>query len=133
MNRSGYGACDEDEADEWHRTVAHTIASPEGQAFLRELANALDALPDKVLIARELIDEDGDCCALGALCMARGIDPTGMDSDSDCVAERLGVPLPLAAEVVDQNDGYRNEIPDARWHRMRRWVERRIRKEGDVT
>ena len=96
MTRSGYGPCDEDEADEWHRRLKDTIASPEGQAFLRELADALDALPDKVLIARELIDEDGDCCALGALCMARGIDPTGMDSDSDCVAERLGVPLPLA-------------------------------------
>ena len=132
MNRSGYGEgdCSEEEADEWFRSVADAIRSDAGQAFLRELADALDAMRDKVLIDGHLINAQGDCCALGALCRARGIDTEDMGSDAECVAERLGAPLPLAAEVVDQNDGYRNEIPDARWHRMRRWVEGRIRKEG---
>ena len=130
MNRSGYGACDEDEADAWWRDVANAIASPEGQAFLRELAHALDSLPDKALIDKELIDEEGNCCAVGAVCKARGIDATHMDSDADSVAERLGAPLPLVAEIIDRNDCYHNDTPEVRWQRVRRWVEKRIRKDG---
>ena len=130
MNRSGYGACDEDLADEWFCDVVNAIASPEGQAFLRELADALDALPEKVLIANKLIDKEGDCCAVGAVCKARGIDATHMDSDADSVAERLGAPLPLVAEIIDRNDGYHRDTPETRWQRMRKWVEKRIRKDG---
>ena len=132
MNRSGYGACDEDEADAWWRDVANASASPKGQAFLRELADALDALPDKALIEGELIDEEGNCCAVGAVCKARGIDATHMDSDADSVAERLGVPLPLVAAIIDRNDGWRNDTPETRWKRVRRWVDKQIRKD-DVT
>ena len=130
MNRSGYtDDCDEDEADEWRRKVADAIASPQGQAFLRELATALDALPDKWLIEEQLVDEEGDYCAIGAVCRARGIDTEGMDGDGmECVAERLGVPWPLAAEIVNENDGFR-ETPAARWQRMRKWVERHITQE----
>lgn len=133
MNRSGYGACDEDEADEWCRDVANAIARPEGQAFLRELAAAMDAMPEKVLIANELIDEEGNCCAVGAVCKARGIDTEGMDGDgmdSAAVAEWLGAPLLLVAEMIDENDGFR-ETPAARWQRMRQWVDRHITQEGD--
>ena len=130
MNRSGYGACDEDEADAWWRDVANAIASPKGQAFLRELAAALDALPDKALIAKELIDEEGNCCAVGAVCKARGIDATHMDSAA--VAEWLGAPLLLVAEIIDRNDCYHNDTPETRWQRVRRWVDKRIRKD-DVT
>ena len=127
MNRSGYGACDEDEADEWLRDVANAIASPKGQAFLRELAAAMDAMPEKVLIANELVDKEGDCCTIGAACKARGIDATHMDSAA--VAEWLGAPLLLVAEIIDVNDGYR-ETPVHRWQRMRQWVDRHITQEG---
>ena len=131
MNRSGYtDDCDEDEADEWECKLNDAMASPEGQAFLRELAAALDALPDKWLIEEQLVDEEGDCCAIGAVCKARGIDTAGMDNDLGCVAERLGVPLPLACEIVNENDDCR-ETPDVRWHRMRKWIERKIKKDGD--
>ena len=129
MSRSGYEACDEDEADEWHRRLMDTIASPEGQTFLRELAAALDALPDKALIADELIDEAGDCCAIGAVCKSRGIEQE-LDNDTEFVAELLGAPHLLVAEIIDQNDGYRIDAPDTRWQRMRRWVDKRIRKDG---
>lgn len=132
VNRSGYDACDEDVAAEWFCDVADAIASPEGQAFLRELADALDALPAKRLIDRVLINDDGDCCAIGAICKSRGISTGGIDNDMGCVAERLGAPWPLVAEIIDQNDGYHNAMPDARWHRMRRWVDKKIRKD-DVT
>ena len=126
-DRSDYGSAD-DLADEWFRDVANAIASPKGQAFLRELADALDALPDKALIEEELIDEEGNCCAVGAVCKARGIDATHMDSAA--VAEWLGAPLLLVAEIIDVNDGYR-ETPVHRWHRMRRWVDRHITQGND--
>ena len=133
MNRSGYTESDDDISDEhvelWRRTVAEAIASPEGQALLRELACALDALPDKWLIEEQLVDEEGDCCAIGAVCRARGIGTEGMDDGGmECVAERLGVPWPIVCEIVNENDGYR-ETPEDRWQRMRRWVERHITKE----
>ena len=128
MNRSGYtDDCDEDEADEWQCKLNDAMASPEGQAFLRELAAALDALPDKWLIEEQLVDEEGDCCAIGAVCKTRGLDTAGMDDEDgmECVAERLGVPWPLASEIVNENDGYR-ETPERRWQRMRKWVDRHI-------
>lgn len=131
MNRSGYtDDCDEDDADEWRRMVDAAIHSPEGQAFLRELAAALDALPDKWLINGSFVNDDGDCCAIGVVCKARGIDTAGMNDDGmECVAERLGVPWPLAAEIVNENDDCR-ETPETRWQRMRRWVDRHITQEG---
>ena len=125
-DRSDYGSAD-DLADEWLRDVANAIASPKGQAFLRELAAAMDAMPEKVLIANELVDKEGDCCTIGAVCKARGIDATHMDSAA--VAEWLGAPLLLVAEIIDVNDGYR-ETPVHRWQRMRQWVDKRIRKDG---
>jgi hypothetical protein len=134
VNRSGYAESDDDVGDayvdEWRRKVVAAMHSPEGQAFLRELAAALDALPDKWLIEKRLVDEEGDCCAIGAVCRARGIDTAGMDDDGmECIAERLGVPWPLACEIVDINDG-RRETPINRWQRMRRWVDRHIAQEN---
>lgn len=130
MNRSEYtDDCDERRVDRWRRKVDAAIHGPEGQTFLRELAAALDALPDKWLIDGSLLNDDGDCCAIGAVCKARGMDTERMDDDGmECVAERLGVPWPLAAEIFDVNDGLR-ETPVARWHRMRRWVDRHITQE----
>ena len=134
MNRSGYAESDDDDvgdadAAEWHRKVVAAMHSTEGQAFLREMAAALDALPGKWLIDGSLVNDDGDCCAIGAVCRARGIATAGMDDDGiNCTAERLGVPWPLAAEIAYVNDGYR-ETPEARWQRMRRWVDRHIAQE----
>ena len=121
MNRSVY-------TDEWRRMVDAAIHSPKGQSFLREMAIALDSLPDKWLINGSLVDDDGDCCAIGAVCKARGIDTAGMDNDLGCVAERLGVPLPLACEIVNENDDCRETL-ETRWQRMRRWVDRHITQE----
>lgn len=131
MTRSGYGPCDEDEADEWHRRLKDTIASPEGQAFLRELADALDALPEKVLIDGVLIDEEGNCCAIGAVCKARGIDVGAIDIGSaSSVGEAVGISCQLAAEIEYENDCWPDEAPKAKWARMRRWVDKKIRKDG---
>ena len=54
--------------------------SPNG-AFLRDLLAALEALPDKRLVAGNM-ERSGDVCAIGALGKARGVD-------------MLGYPLPM--------------------------------------
>ena len=118
------------QTDEWSAKVPTLIRSPKGQSLLRELAAALDAIPERRLIDEMLIDEEGGCCAIGALCRARGIDTAGMDDDGiECVAERLGVPLSLAYEVIEQNDDRYDATPEDRWRRMRRWVDRHITNE----
>lgn len=54
MSRSGY--VDDCENLELYRaTVERSIKGKRGQAFLRELAAAMDAMPEKVLIAEELV------------------------------------------------------------------------------
>ena len=133
MNRSNYtNDCDTDPLDlgRWRARVASAIRGRRGQEFLRELAAAMDALPDKLLIAGQLVDEEGDCCSIGAVCKARGIDTAGMDADGvEYTAEWLGAPWPLAAEIAYLNDYWPDETPAARWQRMRRWVDRHITQE----
>ena len=135
MNRSNYiDDFDVDPLDfgRWRARVASAIRGRRGQEFLRELAAAMDALPDKWLIAGQLVDEEGDCCAIGAVCKARGIGTAGMDADGvEYTAERLGAPWPLAAEIAYLNDYWPAETPAARWQRMRRWVDRHITQGND--
>lgn len=135
MNRSG---CTDDYDDDplelgrWRAQVAATIRGRRGQAFLRELAAAMDAMPEKVLIANELIDDRGDCCTIGVVCKARGIDVS--DIDIECPnsgAEAVGISHQLAAEIEFLNDYWPNEDPKARWTRMRKWVDSKISKESD--
>jgi hypothetical protein len=66
----------------WRGAVAKAIKGKRGQAFLREMLIALDALPDKRLIAREL-EKDGEVCAIGSVGKARGIDLSTVDPE-DC-------------------------------------------------
>ena len=56
MSRSGYSD-DEGEPGQfamWSGQVASAIRGKRGQAFLREMAEAMDAMPDKRLIAHDL-------------------------------------------------------------------------------
>ncbi len=130
MSRSGYS---EDIADvlaagRWSARVNNAIRSRRGRAFLTELAAAMDAMPVKELIADELIDDEGSCCAIGVVCKARGVSVNGVNvEDSAQVASLVDIAEPLAAEIEFQNDEVvcywdRNETPAERWCRMRRWV-----------
>ena len=81
MTRSGYT----DDCDDWelirHRgAVKSAIRGKRGQAFLQEMLVALDALPEPVLISEELIDSEGDVCAIGSVGQARRMDMSGIDS-----------------------------------------------------
>lgn len=132
MSRSGYSDdCDGWALIRWRGAVKSAVNGARGQAMLRELLAALDAMPVKKLIPHEL-QSGGEFCALGAIGHARGLPMDGIDTeDRDAVAGAFGIATALAAEIMFQNDddfaGYwRAEDPAARWLRMRKWVEQQI-------
>ena len=132
MSRSGY--TDDCENLELYRaTVERAIKGKRGQAFLRELAAAMDAMPDKVLIAQDLIDEAGDVCAIGSVCKARGLDVRGVDPECPSTVGRLvGISRSMAAEIeyLNDEDGPGGETPEQRWTRIRKWVDRHLVSEA---
>jgi hypothetical protein len=106
MSRSGYS----DDIDgwaliRWRGAVTSAIRGARGQAMLRELVKALDALPEKSLCSGDLVTADGDYCTLGALGLARGMDMTKIDpEDRTAVAQAFGIAEALAAEIMFEND-----------------------------
>lgn len=107
MSRSGYSDdCDDEWAlIRWRGAVASAIRGKRGQAMLREMVLALDALPEKRLAAGELVTEGGDCCALGAVGLSRGLDMAPIDPhDLDSVAEAFNLTNALVAEIAYHND-----------------------------
>lgn len=124
MSRSGY-TDDCEYLDLYRATVERALNGKRGQEFLRELAASMDAMPEKLLIAGRLIDRKGCPCAIGAVCKARGTDVSKVDyEDPDSVARAIGVARCMAAEIAYENDeaGSSLETPEARWQRMRKWV-----------
>ena len=129
MSRSDY-CYDLDNWDmiKWRGQVASAIRGQRGQKLLRDMLLALDALPEKTLVAEELRTEQGEVCALGALGLMRGIDMERLDpEDPDRVAGAFDVAPQLVREIAHLNDDYSNETPEARFARMRRWVESQIK------
>ncbi len=128
MSRSGYN----DNIDEWalirwRGQVASATRGKRGQKLLSDLLAALDAMPEKVLIANEL-EEDGGVCALGALGRERGIDMAKLDPEEpEQVAAAFDIAPPLAQEIVYMNDDWHNETPEHRWKRMREWIASQIK------
>lgn len=134
MSRSGYT----DDMDDtlaygrWRAQVASAIRGGRGQKFLKELADAMDAMPEKILITEELVDHLGDCCAIGVICKSRGLDVHAIDECSpEDVGSAVGIASQLAAEIAFENDeaGFPDETPEQRWVRMRGWVSARLREE----
>jgi hypothetical protein len=139
MSRSGYTEdCDIDwDWIRWRGAVHQAIIGKRGQAFLREMLEALDALPEKKLIAGDLIElppafippslttaVPPSVCAIGAVGLKRGTDLAAIDpEDQERVAREFGVAHALVAEIVYANDETHNhETPEARYDRMRAWV-----------
>lgn len=130
MSRSGYS----DDAENlwiWRGAVASAFRGRRGQAFLREMLAALDALPEKRLVDSEL-EAHGEVCALGAVGKARGLDMSKIDpEDSQSVAGKFNVAHAMACEIMWENDeavGYwRNETPEQRFIRMRAWIASEIK------
>ncbi len=127
MSRSGYSD-DCDNLALWRRAVEAAMDGKRGQAFLREMLAALDALPRKRLITGELI-EDGECCALGAVALRRGTDVSQVDTgDREELAATFGIAGAMAAEIVYVNDEATEvATPEERFRAVREWVVARIR------
>lgn len=143
MSRSGYSD-DYSSEDQWgyikwRGQVASTIRGKRGQAFLREMLDAMDSMPTKELHAHILSEPDGRVCAMGTVVKARGLDVSNLDpEDYEAVARRLGITNQLAQEIAFMNDesGYNRMTPRERWEYMRRWIVQNLKPEnrnhGDV-
>lgn len=129
MSRSQY--CDDSDnwqLIKWRGMVCSATRGRRGQQFLKDLLAALDAMPDKSLIANEL-EEDGGVCAIGSLGKARGVDMSKLDPEEpEAVAAAFDIATCLAQEVVYMNDEVNwHETPGQRWERMRAWVVKQIK------
>jgi hypothetical protein len=131
MSRSGYS----DDGDDpwasirWRGAVASAIRGARGQAFLREMLTAMDALPEHKLIANELITKDGEVCAIGSVGKSRGMPMGHLDPEySEQIAAAFGISAALAREIMFMNDDcFENRTPEMRFYSMRRWIEGNLR------
>lgn len=129
MSRSGYSDdCDGWGLICWRGAVASSIRGARGHAFLNEMLAAMDAMPEKKLIAHDL-EQEGSVCAIGSVGKARGVDMAGIDPDDhEAVAAKFGIAHALACEVMYMNDEgtLRSETPEQRFDRMRLWIKNTI-------
>lgn len=130
MSRSGYSE-DCENLELYRKSVENALKGARGQAFLKELATLMDAMPEKILIANEVISETGQCCTAGVVCKARGLDVSHIEldyGDGEDLAKLLGIARCMAAEIAFMNDewGSASETPAERWVRMRKWVAENI-------
>ena len=132
MSRSGYdfdaGDTDPLEIGRWRAQVASAIRGKRGQAFLRELIAALDAMASKRLIVNDLV-RDGEFCALGAVGMRRRLDMASLDPDDFFkLSEVFGIAHQLVRELEWINDETGAGSPEERWTRVRRWAAEQIKE-----
>ena len=132
-----YGRCGYTDDDDngsfamWRGQVASAIRGKRGQAFLRDLIAALDAMPEKELIAHEL-RKDGAVCALGCLGAARGVALEDIDpEDHETLSETFNIAHQLVQEVEwvnDESGGYwKTDTPAKRWQRVRDWAAQNLK------
>jgi len=128
MSRSGYSEdCDEWALIRWRGAVKSAIRGKRGQAFLKEMAAAMDSMPEKKLAEKELECAEG-VCAIGSVGAARGIDMSDLDPDDrETVANVFGISPALVAEIVYENDEiFYQESPEHRFVRMRAWIDENL-------
>lgn len=133
MSRSGYS--DDYDDDQWSMImyrgrVASATRGKRGQALLKDILIAMNAMPSKRLVAHELEAADGAVCAIGAAGKLRGVDMSKLDpEDPETVAGKFDIADCLVREIVWENDecGRRKETPEERFRRMRKWVRSQIK------
>lgn len=135
VSRSGYS--DDYDGDGappefWEAAVKRAVTGKRGQAFMREMLSALDAMPVKAL-EKSVLVKGTACCAMGAVAIARKLDTSGVDAECTReVGNLLGIARSLAGEIAFHNDddfghlALSNETPEQRWVRMRAWVAEQI-------
>jgi len=117
MSRHGYTEFEGDDPlaeGRWRGALLSAFRGRRGQQFLRELIEALDAMPEKALAAHSFT-RGGEVCALGAVALKRGVDISafepGEDEDSwddeidhDALADLFGIAPIMAREIMFEND-----------------------------
>ena len=152
MSRSGYiDDIEQWDLIRWRGQVASAMRGKRGQAFLMEMWKAMDALPEKKLIANDL-EKDGAVCAIGSVGKVRGIEMSEIDpEDYERIAAAFGIPHQLAQEIMFMNDevergeyviaygppkprSYGSDVyvfvpstPAERFARMKKWIEDNLR------
>ena len=114
MSRSGYtddyGDDDPLAHGRWRQAVKRALHGRRGQALLRELVQALDAMEDKRLYSGSFATAEGEFCTLGVLGSKRGTKMDDLGDEDDCdpalVGQRFGVAPAMAAEIMYMNDEY---------------------------
>lgn len=130
--RSGYqDDLEQQDLAMWRGRVASAIRGKRGQKLLTDLIAALDAMPDKRLIANDIVRE-GDVCALGACGQYRGVpelDKFAPD-EHDVLASAFNVAVCLIQEIEWINDEYspHEETPEQRFVRVRKWAVKNLAK-----
>lgn len=106
MSRSGYSDdCDDGLLGLWRGAVASATRGKRGQQALKEILQALDAMPVKELISDSLATSEGEYCTLGALGASRGLDMSEIDPDDwGQVSSIFNIAPALAREIVYEND-----------------------------
>ena len=110
MNRSGYTDHMDDPLayGRWRAAVKSAVQGKRGQAFLAELLEALDAMPEKRLYPGSFSTPQGEFCALGALGTKRGTQMDDLGDEDWCdrfvVGKRFGIAPAMAAEIMFIND-----------------------------
>ena len=134
MSRSGY--VDDYDYNDWsfimyRGAVKSAIRGKRGQAFLRELIAALDAMPEKRLVVGELESDTGEVCAIGSVGRSRGVQMGGIDpEDYESVAHTFGIADSMAREIVYVNDeNWKPETAEQRWERVRAWAVSQLKVE----
>lgn len=112
MSRSGYT----DDYDDplalgrWRQAVKRALQGKRGQALLRDLVDALDAMADKRLYPGSFATPEGEFCTLGVLGTKRGTKMDDLGDEDYCdpeqVGERFGISRAMAAEILYLNDEY---------------------------
>lgn len=119
----------------WKANCERSIRGAAGQAELKQLRDALLALPEKRLISDSLDNEDGEVCAIAAYGKHKGLNLEEFhpESDSDEVGIAAGMPRLVAWKVVEMNDiEFSHLTPEQRYTRMLAWVESKLTKGQEV-
>lgn len=103
-----------------------SIRSKRGQAFMKELLEALRGLKSKALIYGEYNVGDG-VCALGCVAKSRDV-----DLDQSEIERTFGISSTLHNLIFEENDRDKYETSEARYKRMVLWTKAQILPESNT-
>ena len=126
--------------DLWHANCRRSINGRKGQKALRELEQALLAMPDKRIYPDILVAPNGAVCAIGSLMVQKKID-AGMSrkeavavcaqtypEETEDAGVEVGIPRMVAWSIAIENDNdWRVRTPKELYTHMLNWVQERIK------